>query len=173
MCNHYCCGNAALSSLCTAEPHVAFDNIILKALPLNVTVHFLVLLLQYNILCTAYTSSSILTTFWLTIAWQSYITVNNINIFRSSCTVSNISAQFEPNMEFLTNFSKSFQYQISQKSVKWELIWYMETENKNGWPHGQTQQSQQTRSVSMQMCLIKMYISLKPFLLTHNTKKYF
>jgi hypothetical protein len=77
--------------------NVADNSMILKEFPWNCNNALSsVLLLQYNIFCTAYASSAILrpNTFWLKITGQFYVTVNNINILWPSCRTPNISAKF-------------------------------------------------------------------------------
>jgi hypothetical protein len=46
----------------------------------------------------------------------------------------------------LTHFHKSFQYKISRKSIKWEVIWYVRTDS-------QIWRGQQVLFVTLQKCL--------------------
>ena len=53
-----------------------------------------------------------------------------VNVVRSVRKVTDISSDFNLLWIFETDFRNSLQYQISRKSVKWELRWYTRTDGR-------------------------------------------
>jgi len=75
LCNHSCHGNATIHSLCTAEPHVAVNNIHLFNVAVEKKQQWVpfALLSRDQIFCTA---------------------VNNISVLRSACKLPDIIVRF-------------------------------------------------------------------------------
>jgi len=52
------------------------------------------------------------------------------DILMSLCNVSDFLSNFNKLWSFPTDFHESPQFQISRKSVQWELLWYLQIDGR-------------------------------------------